>query len=65
MDWTKEEICYAEGAETLEQAPQRNCGGLIMGSVPDQAGWSSELPHLMKDDPVHGGALDWVKVLST
>lgn len=31
-----------------------------MGSVPGQAGWSSELPHLMKDDPVHGGALDWV-----
>ena len=48
----KEKNFYNEGDETVERVAQRGSGGPIPGSIRDQAGWGSEQPGLVEDNPV-------------
>ena len=50
----QEEILRHEGGEALAQVAQRSCGCPLPGSVPGQAGWSSEHPGLVEAVPADG-----------
>jgi len=48
--WTR---FYHKGGESLEQIAHRGSRGLIPGNIQGQAGWSSEQPGLVEDNPAH------------
>jgi len=39
----RKRFCYDEGCEVLAQVTQRGDGCPILGDIPGQAGWGSEL----------------------
>ena len=57
-DITKKEILHSGSGEALAQVAQRSCGCPLPGSVPGQAGWSSEQPGLVEGGPAPDRGLE-------